>query len=151
METKTKFTPSEAIASIEGMHRKKFYQMVSKGLISYNIEKVGTKAVKRFDGSELIRVFGNKFRISETRNKLSSSFKKQNETVDETVLLRQENEFLKQQVEREREIARELSRRLDDEATERRRLTAILTYQPETPPLQPETKPAKKKVGYNGC
>lgn len=63
---------------------------------------------------------------------------------EEIALLRQENEFLKQQVGREREIAQEFSRRLDDEAAERRRLTAIITYQPEPAPSQPEPDSPKK-------
>ena len=56
---------------------------------------------------------------------------RQSVTPEETALLRQENDFLKQQLERERDFSRELSRRLDDEATERRRLTALLTHQPK--------------------
>jgi hypothetical protein len=52
-------------------------------------------------------------------------------TNDEIPLLRQENEFLKQQIEREREMSQELSRRLDDETAERRKLTAMLAYKPE--------------------
>jgi hypothetical protein len=61
-------------------------------------------------------------------------------TQDETALLRQENDFLKQQIEREREFSKELSRRLDDEAAERRRLTALLTYQPKSTPTPNESQ-----------
>lgn len=57
-------------------------------------------------------------------------------TPEETGLLRQENDFLKQQLEREREFSQELSRRLDEEAAERRkaadeirRLTLMITDQ----------------------
>ncbi len=58
--------------------------------------------------------------------------------LNETAILEQEIEFLKQQIqqeqgktEREREIVRDLSRRLDEEGSERRKLTAIITYKPE--------------------
>jgi len=50
-------------------------------------------------------------------------------------------ESLQEQLNREREWSRELSRRLDEEAAERRKLTALLTHQPpavnETPPARP--------------
>ncbi|MFZ1491963.1 MAG: DNA-binding protein [Candidatus Competibacter denitrificans] len=39
-------------------------------------------------------------------------------------------EALQDQLSREREWSRELSRRLDEEAAERRKLTALLTHQP---------------------
>lgn len=38
-------------------------------------------------------------------------------------------ESLEQQLQRERELNRELARRLDDEAVERRKLTALLTHE----------------------
>lgn len=40
-------------------------------------------------------------------------------------------ESLEQQLQREKELNRELARRLDDESLERRKLTALLTYQAE--------------------
>ncbi len=65
---------------------------------------------------------------------------RQSETPEETALLRQENDFLKQQLEREKEFSRELSSRLDDETADRRRaaeeikrLTLLITHQPEPP------------------
>ena len=46
-------------------------------------------------------------------------------------------ESVQEQLNREREWSRELSRRLDEEATERRKLTALLTHQQQ--PAAPET------------
>ena len=48
-------------------------------------------------------------------------------------------ESVQEQLNREREWSRELSRRLDEEATERRKLTALLTHQP--PPAAETTRP----------
>lgn len=47
-------------------------------------------------------------------------------------------ESAQEQLNREREWNRELSRRLDEEATERRKLTALLTHQPQ--PAAPSTE-----------
>ncbi len=55
----------------------------------------------------------------------------------ETATLQRENELLREQLDREREINRRLFDRLDEEATERRKLTALLTHQPQ--PAAPET------------
>ena len=49
MGNKTKFTASEAIEAIDGMHRKRFYQMVNNGEISYTAEDQGSKQIKLFD------------------------------------------------------------------------------------------------------
>lgn len=61
----------------------------------------------------------------------------------------------KEQEERERERGQfitqieDLRRRLDEEATERRKLTALLTHQPE-PKTPSERKPEAKKRGFWG-
>jgi len=58
------------------------------------------------------------------------------DTHDETGLdvLKREVELLWEQLARERDFNHELSRRLDEEAEERRRLTRLLTHQPEAEP-----------------
>jgi hypothetical protein len=57
----------------------------------------------------------------------------QSETVGETSLLKLEVEFLKQQLERERDFVKSLERRLDESDAERRKLTKLLTFQQEQP------------------
>ena len=154
METKTKFTPSEAIASIEGMHRKKFYQMVSDGLISYDTERVGTKLVKRFDGSELIRVFGSKFKIMETRNPLRGRFTKQNETTEEThrnKLFEQEIRFLNERIAEQTKqlqekdyIIQDVRQERDDWKQQAQKL--LLTHKPIETPI--ETLETERKKDF---
>lgn len=89
MGNKTLYTASEAIAAIEGMHRKRFYQMINNGDISYTSEQQGTKQVRLFDASELARVFGDKLRTGETEethNETTNiSFMKQSETPVNTI------------------------------------------------------------------
>jgi len=50
-------------------------------------------------------------------------------TPDVTALLAQENDFLRLQLEREREFNRDLQLMLKTESEERRKLTALLTHQ----------------------
>ncbi len=47
-------------------------------------------------------------------------------------------ESVQEQLNREREWSRELSRRLDEESAERRKLTALLTHQPPPAAAAPE-------------
>lgn len=56
--------------------------------------------------------------------------------------LQRENELLREQLDREREINRRLFDRLDEESAERRRLTALLTHHPPASNMN-ETRPAR--------
>ena len=56
---KTKYTPSEALRTVAGLHRKRLYEMMSHGDISYLATDQGKREI---DGAELARVFGDKFR-----------------------------------------------------------------------------------------
>lgn len=57
--TKTKYTPSEALRVVDGLHRKRLYDMMNHGEISYLTTDQGKREI---DGAELARVFGEKFR-----------------------------------------------------------------------------------------
>lgn len=116
----------------------------SKSTIQRAIKKGTLSAIVREDGSyeidpaELHRVY-----LPVASDSSEELAMKQSATSEETALLKQENNFLKQQLERERDFSKELSRRLDDEVAERRRLTAILTYKPE--PKEEVAQPATNK------
>lgn len=141
MRNPMKHTLGTAAKAI-GKSKATVHRAIKNGVISANRLEDGSYEI---DPAELHRVFqpvsGNGF---------SEQGMRRSETPDETALVRQENEFLKQQLEREREVSRELSRRLDDEAKERRetqaKLTALLTYQAEQRTLQSEPAP-KVEVG----
>jgi hypothetical protein len=64
------------------------------------------------------------------------------ETPNETAVLRREVDLLREQLERERDTIADLRRRLDDEATERRKLTMLLTHQKEQEPTKTPEAPA---------
>lgn len=86
----------------------------------------GDKGEWRIDPAELFRVF--------PKENGQNTQKERNETPENTFqnrLLEQEVQYLREQLEREREINRDVGRRLDQEAEERRKLTLMLTDQRE--------------------
>ena len=91
----SKLTPSEAIRAINGMTRKRFYEMLGSGEITYTTEKWGKKDRRIIDASELVRVFGSDFQIKETTETEKSDNKKQNDTTETTL----ENKLLERKVE----------------------------------------------------
>jgi hypothetical protein len=100
----------------------------SKTTIHRAIKSGKLSAVRREDGTfeidpaELHRVF---------EPVTGNTDLEQSVTANETALLELENEFLKQQLAREREFNRELSALLASESEERKKLTALLTHQPK--------------------
>ena len=61
-------------------------------------------------------------------------------TLEATEVLQRENALLREQIELLKDERQDL-RRLDDEAAERRKLTALLTHQPEPKPEAAPTRP----------
>ncbi len=83
------------------------------------------KGQYQIDPAELFRVYPAKGQeVGDTRP-------------SETANLQRENELLREQLDREREINRRLFDRLDEEAAERRKLTALLTHQQQPPAETP--------------
>ncbi|SMF97925.1 DNA binding domain-containing protein, excisionase family [Methylomagnum ishizawai] len=122
---------------------------LSKPTISAAIKKGRLSASRgeggqyQIDPAELFRVYPP----SSNENVMAL----QSLTPQETGTLHREIELLREQLEREREFNAELSRRLDEEAQERRksaeeirRLTLLLTHKPERETTQPE--PTTPKV-----
>ncbi len=86
------------------------------------------------DPAELHRVYqpvaGNVAQDNETERRA---------TPEATEALQRENALLREQIELLKDERQDLRRRLDDEAAERRKLTALLTHQPEPAhPAAPE-------------
>jgi hypothetical protein len=54
---------------------------------------------------------------------------------------------LRQQIEHERDYIQDLRHRLDEESAERRKLTALITHQPEQKPEQPKSRLWQKLFG----
>ncbi len=123
-----------------GVGRSTILRAIKSGRMSGEKDEKGNYAI---DPAELHRVFPPV--VEKQTEEQSMERDATPKGTDETALLRQENDFLKQQLEREREFSKELSRRLDDEAAERRKLTALLTYQPKPEPKAEEIPEATAK------
>ena len=107
----------------------------SKSVIS-NALHSGRLSVKRndkgeweIDPAELFRVFAKQ--NTQERKKEQNRMP---ENPAQNALLEQEIRHLREQLDRERELNRDLSRRLDAENEERRKLTLLLTDQRATAP-----------------
>ena len=102
----------------------------SKTTIHRAIKSGKLSAFKNDDGafeidpSELHRVFD-----PVTHGVTGNTAMEQSVTPDVTALLAQENDFLRLQLEREREFNRDLQLMLKTESEERKKLTALLTHQ----------------------
>jgi len=57
-----KYTPTEATKAVKGLNRKRIYDMMNNGEISYEEAKWGKKSRRYIDASELIRNFGDDFK-----------------------------------------------------------------------------------------
>ena len=161
MGNKTKFTASEAIEAIDGMHRKRFYQMVNNGEISYTAEDQGSKQIKLFDASELVRVFGDKLQVSETQETKQETqearFKKQYETDGNThgnKLLEQEIQHLHErlsdrelQLKEKNALITDIRQERDDWKQQAQKLLLTHNPEPSTKPTEEASQPTKSKTG----
>ena len=117
----------------------------SKTTIHRAIKSGKLSAFKNDDGAfeidpaELHRVFN-----PVTHGVTGNTIMEQSVTPDVTALLAQENDFLRLQLEREREFNRDLQMMLKTESEERRKLTALLTYQKDQ--IEQNTKSTAKKT-----
>ena len=111
---KTKFTPTEAIRAVEGLHRRRFYEMMNNGEISYESQGPEGKKRRIIDASELVRVFGSAFKPEGTRGTENGKKIKQIEHVQNNPLdteihvlqerLKAKDEMLSQKDEMIREL-----------------------------------------------
>lgn len=119
---KTKYTPTEAIAAVGGLHRKRLYEMMASGDITYEIASNGSRNKRLIDAAELIRVFGDTFRVSETSEMFQENTEKQSETeskLPETARLQLEIQLLKERLEAKNLLLEEKLKTIEDLREER--------------------------------
>ena len=122
---------------------------IQKGRISANKNQLGEWEI---DPSELHRVYQPVSKVS-TQEGNGGEHKESIKETLEIDAVRRENALLREQTEILKEERQDLRRRLDDEATERRksaeeirRLTLLLTYQPEQKSETPEPEAPKSRL-----
>lgn len=84
-KNKIKYTVSESIRSVNGITRKRFYEMLDSGDISYEKEKWGNKERRVIEGAELSRVFGRDFILDETTDTTNKNNYRRLETTNTTI------------------------------------------------------------------
>ena len=141
---KTKYTPTEAIAAVDGLHRKRLYEMMASGDITYEIASNGNRNKRLIDAAELIRVFGDAFRVSETPKIFQETTEKQDETEDklsETARLQLEIRLLQERLEAKNLLLEEKLRTIEDLREERNewRKQAQILLLPEGRPQPPRS------------
>jgi hypothetical protein len=104
-----------------GKSKTTIHRAIKSGKLSAFKNDDGTFEI---DPAELHRVF-----YPVTHGVTGNTTMEQSVTPDVTALLAQENDFLRLQLEREREFNRDLQLMLKTESDERRKLTALLTHQ----------------------
>ena len=153
MRNKQKYSPTEAIEAVEGLHRKKLYKMMKDREIAYEQGDTG----RVIDVNELIRVFGDAFQLpaesetSETDETPQRNTLKQNETRekhsgntglhDEITLLRERIADKDAAIKDKDQIIQDLRMDRDEWRSQAQRL--LLTDQrqaPETPPAPVQTQ-----------
>lgn len=89
-----KYTPTEVLNSIENLTRKRLYEMMKQGDISYEVKNWGKKTRRFIDASELIRVFGDKFFDRNINRNVESVSEKQNDTLGNVETNKNNNDLL---------------------------------------------------------
>jgi len=112
-----------------GLTRSAIFKAIKKGTLSATKDAKGHFQI---DPAELFRVYKpvNKEASTSEQQETTKEARETAENRDLLIRLDMANQLLRQ-VESERD---DLRRRLDEEATERRKLTALLTHQPEKKP-----------------
>ena len=79
-----KYTPTETTKLVKNLTRKKLYEMMKEGEISFNSQEWGSKSRRFIDASELIRVFKNRFHPKGIKEPLENVTEKHFGTFHET-------------------------------------------------------------------
>ena len=139
-----KYNPTEALKLLNGVTRKRLYEMMKNGDISYKNEN----NKRLIDGSELARIFGDKFQPNtENKKTFFDTEKKQNDTL-ETLL---ENTRLSAELDAAKKTIEELKADKDDykdrldksQATIEKQVMVISDLRQKTP-----EKPLEHRKGF---
>jgi predicted HNH restriction endonuclease len=109
METKTKYTAADTLNAVKNLTKKRLYELMNDGKISYEQEEWGNKTRRIINAAELVRVFGSSFTPApkqETKQETVFNTSKKpletQETALESLFLRKEIERLQEQIQYER-------------------------------------------------
>ena len=123
-------------AEAVGRGKPAILRAIQKGIIS---AQKNSKNEWLIDPAELHRVY-----LPVASNSALNVQTERDATLEATEVLQRENALLREQIELLKDERQDLRRRLDDEAVERRKLTALLTHQPEQKPEAAAPEPEGK-------
>lgn len=127
-----RFSINQAAKAV-GVARSTLYRDIKEGKVSVGKDGKGKPFI---DVCELERVYG-KVTVSDMSEDVPIGHVATVEKDSKDSVLQREIELLRERLADKDSVIDDLRRRLDSEAEERRRLTMLLTYQPEPP--QPDT------------
>jgi hypothetical protein len=106
-----KYSPTQALLLLPNVTRKKLYEMMANGVLSYSVDN----NKRLIDASELVRVFGDDFVLQKHFGNTYEETKKQKET-EETFqeTLKFDNEKLSIELENAKKIIEELRKDKED-------------------------------------
>lgn len=130
-----KFNLNQAAKAVN-IARSTLYRDINNGKVSIVKDPKGKSFI---DVSELERVYG-KVKLNETEESVSEI---QSATIDNTRLYEQEISLLREHINLLKDERDDLRKRLDDESSERKKLTLLLTHQTK----EAEDKYKAKKTG----
>lgn len=152
-ETTTKYTAADALKALNGISKKRLYEMMNNGDISYETEEWGSGTRRIIDGSELARVYGNKFTPKETTDTeletKSNSFKKPSETAEIPLRnnpLQVEVEVLRERIKDKENLIADKDKTIEDLRGDRNEWKK----QAQTLLLQSPQKPVEGKENISG-
>jgi broad-specificity NMP kinase len=147
-----KYTPTEALKILTGVTRKRLYEAMKNGELSYETTDKG----RLIDVSELMRVFNNNFKIIPKEKQSKSVFDTLEDTkrstesiieihVENRLLQQQINDLEKRLLDKENET-KKLWENLEREAIERQKLIDTLNKQALLLTDQRQPQPAAEPV-----
>lgn len=140
MKTPTQYTATEALKCLSGVTKKRLYEMMKDGEISYSEKRWGKTTRRVIDASELVRVFSEDFEpvgTLETKNTNNFLQGTPPQTTNENRFLQQEINALKEQLHEKKEENEKLWQQLDKSQDTLKAQTMLLQDMREKRPEKP--------------
>ena len=116
----SKLSASEALKHLKNVSKKRLYELMNSGELSYTSEGFGNKKIRKIEASELIRVFGDSFNVNgvdetgETVQKPIETSETSKKQVEEVSFIRFENQFLHDKIKLLEDSLKQAQKREED-------------------------------------
>ena len=116
----SKLSASEALKHLKNVSKKRLYELMNSGELSYISEGLGNKKIRKIEASELIRVFGDSFNVNgtgeteETAQKPVETGETDKKQDNEVSFIRIENQFLHDKIKLLEDSLKQAQKREED-------------------------------------